>query len=115
MSVRVLLVGGLLVAFVLVAGAAVVSRATGRPSRARRPRLGRASPRLHRPTIVGRLRQDSGLLLLTGLVVALTTALAATIGIGNIAGVATAFYLGGPGSLFWMWITGLFGMATKYS
>ncbi|MBL1066867.1 sodium:alanine symporter family protein [Streptomyces sp. 7-21] len=46
---------------------------------------------------------------------ALTTALAATIGIGNIAGVATAFYLGGPGSLFWMWITGLFGMATKYS
>ncbi|TDC27429.1 sodium:alanine symporter family protein [Streptomyces sp. 8K308] len=46
---------------------------------------------------------------------ALTTALAATIGVGNIAGVATAFYLGGPGSLFWMWITGLVGMATKYS
>jgi alanine or glycine:cation symporter, AGCS family len=45
---------------------------------------------------------------------ALTTALAATIGIGNIAGVATAIFLGGPGALFWMWITGLVGMATKY-
>lgn len=46
---------------------------------------------------------------------ALMTALAATVGIGNIAGVATAISLGGPGALFWMWITGLFGMATKYS
>ncbi|NYI04398.1 alanine/glycine:cation symporter family protein [Allostreptomyces psammosilenae] len=46
---------------------------------------------------------------------ALTTALAATIGVGNIAGVGTAIYLGGPGALFWMWITGLLGMATKYS
>lgn len=46
---------------------------------------------------------------------ALTTALAATVGTGNIAGVATAIALGGPGALFWMWITGLFGMATKYS
>ncbi|UGY90790.1 alanine/glycine:cation symporter family protein [Streptomyces gobiensis] len=46
---------------------------------------------------------------------ALTTALAATIGIGNIAGVATAFFWGGPGALFWMWLTGLVGMATKYS
>ncbi|MDB1088572.1 sodium:alanine symporter family protein [Streptomyces sp. ACA25] len=46
---------------------------------------------------------------------ALTTALAATIGVGNIAGVATAFFLGGPGALFWMWVTGLLGMATKYS
>src|SRR5699024_276465 len=46
---------------------------------------------------------------------ALTTALAATVGVGNIAGVATAIYLGGPGALFWMWVTGLLGMATKYS
>jgi len=46
---------------------------------------------------------------------ALMTALAATVGTGNIAGVATAISLGGPGALFWMWITGLFGMATKYS
>jgi AGCS family alanine or glycine:cation symporter len=46
---------------------------------------------------------------------ALMTALAATVGTGNIAGVATAITLGGPGALFWMWITGLFGMATKYS
>ena len=43
------------------------------------------------------------------------TALAATVGVGNIAGVATAIAVGGPGALFWMWITGLFGMATKYS
>lgn len=46
---------------------------------------------------------------------ALTTALAATVGVGNIAGVATALYLGGPGALFWMWITALVGMASKYS
>ncbi len=46
---------------------------------------------------------------------ALMTALAATVGTGNIAGVATAIAAGGPGALFWMWITGLFGMATKYS
>ncbi|HET8992577.1 MULTISPECIES: amino acid carrier protein [unclassified Rhodococcus (in: high G+C Gram-positive bacteria)] len=46
---------------------------------------------------------------------ALTTALAATVGVGNIAGVATAIYLGGPGALFWMWVTGLLGMASKYS
>jgi AGCS family alanine or glycine:cation symporter len=45
---------------------------------------------------------------------ALMTALAATIGTGNIVGVATAFILGGPGAVFWMWITALFGMATKY-
>jgi alanine or glycine:cation symporter, AGCS family len=45
---------------------------------------------------------------------ALTTALAATIGVGNIAGVATAIFLGGPGAVFWMWATGLVGMATKY-
>ena len=45
---------------------------------------------------------------------ALTTALAATIGTGNIIGVATAVALGGPGAVFWTWITGVFGMATKY-
>ncbi len=46
---------------------------------------------------------------------ALMTALAATVGTGNIAGVATAVFLGGPGALFWMWMTALVGMATKYS
>lgn len=46
---------------------------------------------------------------------ALATALAATVGVGNIAGVATAIGIGGPGALFWMWVTGLLGMATKYS
>jgi AGCS family alanine or glycine:cation symporter len=46
---------------------------------------------------------------------ALMTALAATVGTGNIVGVATAMALGGPGALFWMWVTGLVGMATKYS
>jgi alanine or glycine:cation symporter, AGCS family len=45
---------------------------------------------------------------------ALMTALAATVGTGNIAGVATAIAAGGPGALFWMWVTGLVGMATKY-
>ena len=45
---------------------------------------------------------------------ALMTALAATVGTGNIAGVATAIALGGPGALFWMWMTALVGMATKY-
>jgi AGCS family alanine or glycine:cation symporter len=46
---------------------------------------------------------------------ALMTALSATVGTGNIAGVATAIAIGGPGALFWMWVTGLFGMATKYA
>jgi AGCS family alanine or glycine:cation symporter len=46
---------------------------------------------------------------------ALMTALSATVGTGNIAGVATAVFLGGPGALFWMWCTALVGMATKYS
>ena len=45
---------------------------------------------------------------------ALMTALSATIGTRNIAGVATAIFLGGPGAIFWMWVTALFGMATKY-
>lgn len=46
---------------------------------------------------------------------ALMTALAATVGTGNIAGVATAIAIGGPGAMFWMWMTALVGMATKYS
>jgi len=46
---------------------------------------------------------------------ALMTSLSATIGTGNIAGVATAISLGGPGAIFWMWITALLGMATKYA
>jgi len=46
---------------------------------------------------------------------ALMTALSATVGTGNIAGVATALAAGGPGALFWMWITGLVGMATKFA
>ena len=45
----------------------------------------------------------------------LMTALSATVGTGNIAGVATAIYLGGPGALFWMWMAALIGMATKYA
>ncbi len=46
---------------------------------------------------------------------ALMTCLSATIGVGNIAGVATAISLGGPGAVFWMWMTALVGMATKYA
>ena len=44
---------------------------------------------------------------------ALTTALSATVGIGNIAGVALAIHYGGPGALFWMWVVGFFGIALK--
>lgn len=46
---------------------------------------------------------------------ALTTALSATVGTGNIVGVALAIYLGGPGSIFWMWVTGFLGMILKYT
>ncbi len=46
---------------------------------------------------------------------ALTTALSATVGIGNIAGVALAIHFGGPGAVFWMWVTAVLGMATKYT
>src|SRR5690606_15645839 len=46
---------------------------------------------------------------------ALSTALSATVGIGNIAGVAIAIHWGGPGALFWMWVTAFLGMATKYA
>lgn len=45
---------------------------------------------------------------------AVATALASTVGVGNIAGVATAIFLGGPGAVFWLWVSGLLGMATKY-
>jgi len=46
---------------------------------------------------------------------AVATALASTVGVGNIAGVATALTLGGPGALFWLWISGLLGMGTKFA
>jgi len=46
---------------------------------------------------------------------AVATALASTVGVGNIAGVATAISLGGPGAVFWLWVSGLLGMATKYA
>lgn len=46
---------------------------------------------------------------------ALMSALSATVGVGNIAGVATAIHLGGPGAMFWMWLTALVGMGTKYA
>ena len=46
---------------------------------------------------------------------ALSTALAATVGVGNIAGVATAIAIGGPGAVFWMWLSAIFGMTTKYA
>jgi len=46
---------------------------------------------------------------------AVATALASTVGVGNIAGVATAISIGGPGSLFWLWVSGLLGMCTKFS
>jgi AGCS family alanine or glycine:cation symporter len=46
---------------------------------------------------------------------AVSVALASTVGAGNIAGVATAIHIGGPGSVFWLWVTGLLGMATKYA
>src|SRR5687767_10286521 len=46
---------------------------------------------------------------------AVATALASTVGVGNIAGVATAITMGGPGALFWLWVSGLLGMGTKYA
>jgi len=46
---------------------------------------------------------------------AVATALASTVGVGNIAGVGTAIYLGGPGALFWLWVSGLLGMCTKFA
>ena len=46
---------------------------------------------------------------------AVATALASTVGVGNIAGVATALTLGGPGALFWLWVSGILGMGTKFA
>src|SRR5688500_4150704 len=46
---------------------------------------------------------------------AVATALASTVGVGNIAGVATAISIGGPGALFWLWVSGVLGMCTKFS
>src|SRR5688572_18617682 len=46
---------------------------------------------------------------------AVATALASTVGVGNIAGVATAISIGGPGALFWLWVSGVLGMCTKYA
>ncbi len=60
----------------------------------------------------GRVRQGEGDITPFS---ALMTVLSATVGTGNIAGVATAIFLGGPGALFWMWCTALVGMATKYA
>ena len=45
---------------------------------------------------------------------ALTTSLSGTIGLGNIAGVAVAISIGGPGAIFWMWVSGIIGMSTKF-
>lgn len=61
---------------------------------------------------LGRKKEGSGDISQFG---ALTTALAATIGTGNIVGVSTAVAAGGPGAVLWMWLTGVFGIATKYS
>ena len=69
-------------------------------------------PALHQALVV---RTEHGALGDISHFAALMTAMAATVGTGNIVGVATAIALGGPGALFWMWVTGLVGMATKYS
>jgi alanine or glycine:cation symporter, AGCS family len=65
--------------------------------------------------VLGKLRQrGSGLGSVTPFQ-AVATALASTVGVGNIAGVATAIFLGGPGALFWLWVSGILGMATKFA
>ena len=69
-------------------------------------------PALHTALIVRREETDEGDI---SHFQALMTAMAATVGTGNIVGVATAIAAGGPGALFWMWMTGLVGMATKYT
>ena len=67
--------------------------------------LGEVLGRRHREDAVGSLTPFQ----------AVATALASTVGTGNIAGVATAIVLGGPGALFWLWISGVFGMCTKFA
>ena len=64
--------------------------------------------------VLGRRRPDGHSGSVTPLQ-AVATALASTVGTGNIAGVATAIFLGGPGSLLWLWVSGLFGMCTKFA
>ena len=64
--------------------------------------------------VLGRLRRPSGAEGSVTPFQAVATALASTVGVGNIAGVATAIALGGPGALFWLWVSGILGMATKY-
>jgi alanine or glycine:cation symporter, AGCS family len=65
--------------------------------------------------VLGKLRQQGGGEGSVRPFQAVATALASTVGVGNIAGVATAIFLGGPGALFWLWVSGVLGMATKYS
>jgi len=64
--------------------------------------------------VLGKLRKGSGEGSVTPFQ-AVATALASTVGVGNIAGVATAITLGGPGALFWLWVSGVLGMGTKYA
>ena len=64
--------------------------------------------------VLGKLRQRTGEGTVTPFQ-AVATALASTVGVGNIAGVATAIFLGGPGALFWLWVSGILGMGTKYA
>lgn len=65
--------------------------------------------------VLGRIRWRSGGPGAVRPFQAVATALASTVGVGNIAGVATAIFLGGPGAVFWLWVSGLLGMATKYA
>src|SRR5687768_14846676 len=64
--------------------------------------------------VLGKLRKGAGAGNVTPFQ-AVATALASTVGVGNIAGVATAITLGGPGALFWLWVSGVLGMGTKYA
>ena len=65
--------------------------------------------------VLGKLRQGGGGEGSVRPFQAVATALASTVGVGNIAGVATAIFLGGPGALFWLWVSGILGMCTKYA
>jgi len=65
--------------------------------------------------VLGKLRQSGGGEGSVRPFQAVATALASTVGVGNIAGVATAIFLGGPGALFWLWVSGILGMCTKYA
>ena len=65
--------------------------------------------------VLGKLRQGGGGEGSVRPFQAVATALASTVGVGNIAGVATAISLGGPGALFWLWVSGILGMCTKYA